>query len=54
VTSAYPLPTEQLVERVRKLAVERGGWPSQRAIMRSCKVGAPRADAALATLRAEG
>jgi hypothetical protein len=45
---------EQLVERVRELAVELGAWPPQRRIMRECRVGAPRADAALATLRDEG
>lgn len=54
MTSAYPLPTEVLVDRVRALAAELGEWPSQRRVMRECRVGAPRADAALATLRDEG
>lgn len=54
MTSAYPLPTEVLVDRVRALAAELGAWPSRRHVMRECKVGAPRADAALATLREEG
>jgi hypothetical protein len=54
MSSAFPLPTVELVDRVRALAVERGEWPSQRRVMRTCRVGAPRADAALAALRAEG
>src|SRR2546430_11924339 len=54
MTSAYPLPPEVLVERVRALANELGEWPSQRHVMRECRVGAPRADAALAALRDEG
>lgn len=54
MTSAYPMPDEELVDRVRALAAERGEWPSQRRVMRECRAGAPRANAALATLRAEG
>jgi len=54
VTSAYPIPTAELVDRVRALAAELGEWPSQRRVMRECRVGAPRADAALATLRESG
>jgi hypothetical protein len=54
MSSAFSLPGDELVEQVRVLAVERGEWPSQRKVMRECKVGAPRADAALAALRDEG
>jgi hypothetical protein len=54
MTSAYPIPTAELIERVRALAIELGAWPSQRRVMRECRVGAPRADAALAALRREG
>jgi hypothetical protein len=52
--SAYPVPPAELVERVRALASELGEWPSQRRVMRACRVGAPRAEAALAALREEG
>jgi hypothetical protein len=54
VTSTYPLSTAELVKQVRTLAAELGEWPSQRRVMRTCHVGAPRADAALAALRDEG
>jgi hypothetical protein len=53
-TSAYPLDDDVLVEKVRALAGELGGWPSKRSVMRAAGVGAPRASAALAALRAEG
>jgi hypothetical protein len=39
---------------VRALATEIGAWPAQRRVMRTCRVGAPRAAAALAELRREG
>jgi hypothetical protein len=54
VTSAYPIPTEVLEDRVRTLAASLGGWPSQRRVMRECRVGAPRADAALAAVKKSG
>lgn len=54
MTSAYPIAHEQLVEKVRAMAEEIGEWPSRRRVMRSCRVGAPRADAALDALRREG
>jgi hypothetical protein len=54
MTSAYPTSPEVLVDRVRALATELGTWPSKRQVIRRCKVGAPRAGAALDTLRAEG
>jgi hypothetical protein len=52
--SAYPITDDALTDRVRKLAGELGDWPSQRRVMRTCRVGAPRADAVLARLRATG
>jgi hypothetical protein len=54
MTSAHPIPLDALVEKVRAFADECGGWPSVRAVMRACSVGAPRATAALEALRAEG
>jgi hypothetical protein len=54
MTSVYPLPHDELVDRVRELATELGDWPSQRKVMRTCRVGSPRADAALAELRESG
>jgi hypothetical protein len=54
VTSAYPISTEALEDRVRDLAAKLGGWPSQRRVMRECRVGAPRADAALAAVKRSG
>jgi hypothetical protein len=45
---------DELFEKVRALAGEIGEWPSRRRVMRVCRVGAIRADAALAALRAEG
>jgi hypothetical protein len=54
MTSAYPMSDEALIEKVRALAGEIGRWPSQRQIMRTCRVGAPRADAAIAALLGEG
>ena len=47
MTSAYPVSPEVLEDRVRTLAASLGDWPSQRRVMRECRVGAPRADAAL-------
>jgi hypothetical protein len=54
MTSAYPLPDDELAARVRALAAERGGWPSKRTVMQAAHVGAPRAQAALDALREEG
>jgi hypothetical protein len=54
MTAAYPIADEVLVEKVRALAAELGDWPSKRRVMRAAGVGAPRASAALATLRDEG
>jgi hypothetical protein len=53
-TSAFPIEDEALLEKVRALAGELGEWPSKRSVMRAAGVGAPRAAAALAALRAEG
>lgn len=52
--SAYPMSGDVLKEKVRALAEEISAWPSRRQIMRACRVGAPRADAVLAALRATG
>lgn len=54
MTSAYPRPLDVLVASVREMATQDRAWPSQRKVMRACKVGAPRADAALAALRNAG
>jgi hypothetical protein len=54
MTSAYPVSPEVLEDRVRTLAASLGDWPSQRRVMRECRVGAPRADAALTAVRASG
>jgi hypothetical protein len=54
MTSAYPISTEVLEDRVRTLAANLGAWPSQRRVMRECRVGAPRADAALAAVKRSG
>ncbi len=54
MTSVYPTPSEVLVDQVRALATELGAWPAKRQVIRDCKVGAPRAGAALDALRAEG
>lgn len=54
MSSAFPLPHEELVDRVRGLALELGAWPSQRRIKSTCRVGADRAREALAALRAQG
>jgi hypothetical protein len=54
MTSAYPIPADVLEERVRALAASLGEWPSQRRVMRECRVGAPRADAALTAVKRSG
>jgi hypothetical protein len=54
MTSAYPRPLDALVASVREMATQDRAWPSQRKIMRECRVGADRAAAALAALRASG
>jgi hypothetical protein len=51
--SAYPLPASVLAERVRELTDELGALPSQRRVMRECKVGQDRAATALATVKRE-
>jgi hypothetical protein len=54
VTSAYPTPVDTLTEQVRGLAVELGAMPSRNQVMKTCKVGAPKATAALAALEEAG
>jgi hypothetical protein len=54
MTSAYPTPVDTLTEQVRDLAVELGAMPSRNQVMKTCKVGAPKANAALAALEAAG
>lgn len=50
MTSAYPMPLEDLTSRVRALTDERGERPSIRAVMDKFNVGAKKARAALAAL----
>ncbi|GAY11771.1 ABC transporter permease [Pseudonocardia sp. N23] len=50
--SAYPVDVATLIERVRALAAERGGLPTQNRIMTEFRVGRPKAAAALAALTA--
>jgi hypothetical protein len=52
--AGHQMPPEVLAEKVRALALEIGEMPSRRKVMRTFGVGAPRADAALEALRAEG
>ncbi|ROP39107.1 ABC transporter permease [Saccharothrix texasensis] len=54
MTSAYPTPVDALTERVRSLALELGAMPSRNQVMKACKVGAPKANAALDALKATG
>jgi hypothetical protein len=54
MSSAYPITTDKLTDQVRALADDIGAWPSQRRVMRTCRVGAPKADAALRELRDTG
>jgi hypothetical protein len=54
MTSAYPTPVDTLSEQVRDLAVSLGKLPSRNQVMKTCKVGAPKATAALAALEATG
>jgi hypothetical protein len=54
MTSAYPIAPEVLTDKVRKLAVELGEWPSRNQVMKAFRVGAPKATDALAALRASG
>lgn len=52
--SAYPLPVDAVTDRVREHATRAGAWPSLRQVMNDCRVGRPKAVAALAALRASG
>ena len=54
VRSVYPLPVDELADRVREYAAGIGGWPSRRQVMTEFKVGRPKAGAALDALRAAG
>jgi hypothetical protein len=53
-TSAYPLPVDELTDRVREHATRIGDWPSRRQVMSEFRVGRPKATAALDALRAAG
>lgn len=53
-TSAYPLPVDELTDRVREHAQDLGAWPSLRTVMAEFRVGRPKATAALAALRTTG
>ncbi|RAS58880.1 hypothetical protein C8D87_11750 [Lentzea atacamensis] len=50
MTSAYPMPLDELIPRVRALASETGEKPSLRGVMDRFSVGAKKARAALAVL----
>ncbi|MFC7612371.1 ABC transporter permease [Actinokineospora soli] len=52
MTSAYPTPVDTLADKVRALAVELGR-SSRNQVMKTFKVGAPKASAALDLLRTE-
>ena len=54
MTSAYPTPLDTLTDQVRDLATDLGQWPSRNQVMKHCKVGAPKATAALDALKATG
>lgn len=54
MTSTYPLPVDELTDRVRDHAARIGDWPSRRQVMGEFKVGRPKAAAALDALRAAG
>ena len=54
MTSAYPLPVDELTDRVREHATRLGAWPSRRQVMTEFKVGRPKAIAALDALQAAG
>lgn len=50
----YPLPVDQLTDRVREDAEQAGAWPSLRQVMTRHRVGRPKAVAALDALRTAG
>ncbi|QYN35187.1 ABC transporter permease [Pseudonocardia sp. DSM 110487] len=54
MTSAYPIPVDELADRVREHARTLGGWPSRNQVMKEFRVGGPKAAAALDALRAVG
>ncbi len=54
MTSAYPMPSDVLAEKVAALAAELGELPSKRRVMRTFRCGAVRANGALAELRRTG
>ncbi|WP_226361565.1 ABC transporter permease [Pseudonocardia sp. ICBG1142] len=54
MTSAYPLPVDELTDRVREHAIRIQAWPSLRQVMAEHRVGRPKATAAIDALRACG
>lgn len=54
MTSAYPITVDDLTERVKAFAIEQGEIPSRNRIKTEFKVGAPKANAVLATLEETG
>jgi hypothetical protein len=54
MTSAYPVPVNELADRVRERAAELREWPSRNQVMKEFRVGGPKAAAALDALRADG
>lgn len=54
MTSAYPLPVDELTDRVREHAIRIQDWPSLRQVMAEHRVGRPKATAAIGALRASG
>jgi hypothetical protein len=54
MTSAYPIPVDELADRVRERAAQLREWPSRNQVMKEFKVGGPKAAAALDALRAHG
>lgn len=54
MTSAYPLPVDELTDRVREHAIRIQAWPSLRQVMAEHRVGRPKATAAIGALRASG
>lgn len=54
MTSAYPIPVDELTDRVREHAAQLREWPSRNQVMKEFKVGGPKATAALDALRAAG
>ncbi|RLK59933.1 ABC transporter permease [Actinokineospora cianjurensis] len=54
MTSAYPTPLDALADKVRELAADLGEWPSRNRVIKTFKVGAPKASAALDAVRSSG